>query len=304
MPITMQSSDFKAVTEPVLNKIFLDQYDLRKDEWKQVFTEKTGPRRSFLEETVLYAFGAAPEIAEGGPVTYVSGGQLYSKRYTFPQYGLAFALTKMLIEDSEHISLGSAFSKALAKSLVETKETLLTNHLNRAFNPNFQGGDLQPLNSAAHPIKGGTFSNLLTTPAALSHTSLEQMITQLRTAVDNNGKRTPLIAKKLVISPANEFTAEVILSSAQKSGTANNDINAIKSLKKVSEGAAVITRLTSDTAWWIQTDADQGLQLIMRRPLEKSMEGDFETDSMRYKATERYGSGWTDPRCMWGTPGL
>lgn len=304
MSAPMRSSDFRNIVEPILNDVFDGHYTQRKDEWKQVFVEKTGTARAYHEEPVLYAFGAAPELPDGTAVTYQSGGTLYVKRYDYKVYGLAFALTKVLVEDGDHIRLGSTFSKHLAKSMIETKETLLANHLNRAFTAAYKGGDAKELCSNAHPIMGGTFSNLLSVAAALSHTSLEQMITQMRNgAVDNNGKRIRLEAKKLIVSGANEFNAEVILNSVLKSGTANNDINPIKSLSKVSGGAAVITRLTSDTAWWLQTDADNGLQMIMRRALEKSMEGDFDTDSMRYKATERYGSGWTDPRCVWGTPG-
>lgn len=303
MSAPMNSSDFKSAVEPILNEVFDGHYNQRKDEWKQIFTEETGPKRSYKEEVVLYAFGAAPELPDGTAVTYQSGGQLYVKRYTFKVYGLAFALTKVLVEDGDHISLGTTFSKHLVKSMIETRETLLANHINRAFNTSYKGGDDQPLISASHPIQGGVFSNLLTA-AALSQTSLEQATTQLRQAVDNNGKRIRLNAKKLVVHPSNEMAAEVILNTTQRTGTANNDINPIKSLNKIAGGTAVITRLTSETAWYLQTDADNGLKLIIRRALEKSMEGDFDTDSMRYKATMREGSGWTDPRCMWGNTGI
>lgn len=301
----MRSTEFRAIVEPILNKVFDGHYDQRKDEWKQVFEQVEGAKRAYDEEAVMYAFGAAPKLPDGTAVTYQSGGVLFTKRYEYDVYGLAFALTKVLVEDGDHINLGKTFSQHLAKSLVETKETLLANHLNRAFNSSYKGGDQVQLCANNHPIRGGTFSNVLATPAALSQTSLEQALVQLRNnAVDNNGKRIRLEAKKLIVPPASEMQAEVILNTALRTGTNNNDINPIKSLNKISGGAAVITRLTSDTAWFIQTDADRGLQLKMRRPLEKSMEGDFDTDSMRYKATERYGSGWTDPRCVIGTPGV
>jgi len=220
-------------------------------------------------------------------------------------YGLAFALTKVLVEDGDHIRIGQVYARHLAQSLIETKETLAANVLNNAFTGGaYAGGDGVALNSASHPIVTGTFSNLLTTAANLSQTSLEQMLIQIRQAVDNNGKKIRLNPLKLVVAPGNTFQAEVLLKSVLRAGTANNDINPIKSIGLLSEGASVISRLTSPTAWWVQTDAPEGMKLMMRRALEKTMEGDFETDSMRYKATERYDIGWTDPRAMYGTPGV
>jgi hypothetical protein len=196
------------------------------------------------------------------------------------------------------------YAKHLAQSLIETKETLSANVLNRAFNSSYTGGDGVQLNSSAHPIVNGTFSNLLTTAANLSQTSLEQMLIQIRQAVDNNGKKIRLVPRQLVVAPGNIFQAEVLLKSVLRTGTANNDVNPIKSIGLLDEGAAVLSRLTSPTAWWVQTDAPEGMKLLMRRALEKTMEGDFETDSMRYKATERYQVGFTDPRAMYGTPGV
>jgi hypothetical protein len=238
------------------------------------------------------------------PVTYQSGGVLFNARYVYKVYGLAFALTKVLVEDGDHISIGQTYAKHLAQSLIETKETLCANILNRAFNGTYAGGDGVSLVSASHPIAQGTFSNQLSTAANLSQTSLEQMLIQIRQAVDNNGKRIRLNPEKLVVSPANVFQAEVLLKSVLRAGAANNDINPIKSMGMLAGGQANLTRLTSNTAWWVKTDAKVGLQLLMRRKLEKSMEGDFETDSMRYKATERYIPGWTDPRTVYGTSGI
>jgi hypothetical protein len=144
----------------------------------------------------------------------------------------------------------------------------------------------------------------LATAANLSQTSLEQMLIQIRQSVDNNGKKIRLVPRQLVVAPGNVFQAEVLLKSVLRTGTANNDINPVKSIGLLDEGAAVLSRLTNQTAWWVQTDAPEGLKLLMRRKLEKTMEGDFETDSMRYKATERYQVGWTDPRALYGTPGV
>ena len=305
MALPMRSTDFRSVIEPILNETFDGIYNVRKDEYAQVFKEQKGIPRNYHEEPVLFGFGAAPELPDGTEVTYQSGGVLFLARYTYRVYGLAFALTKVLVEDGDHISIGRTYAEHLARSLIETKETLGANILNRAFTPGYVGGDGVTLVNTAHPIANGqTFSNQLATAAALSQTSLEQILIQIRQAVDNNGKKIQLEPKKLVVSPSNFFQAEVLLKSALRTGTNNNDVNPLVTTGVLSGGQANLSRLTSNTAWWVETDAPEGLKLLMRRPLEKSMEGDFETDSMRYKATERYIFGWTDPRGIFGTPGL
>jgi hypothetical protein len=304
MAAPMRSTDFRSIVEPILNEAFDGVYDQRSDEWSTVFREQQGIPRNYHEEPVLYGFGAAPQLPDGSPVTYQQGGVLFLQRYVYQVYGLAFALTKVLVEDGDHIRIGQVYAKHLAQSLVETKELLCANILNRAFNSSYTGGDGVSLVSTAHPIVNGTVSNQLTTAANLSQTSLEQMLIQVRQAVDNNGKKIRLQPVKLVVAPGNVFQAEVLLKSVLRTGTANNDINPIKSIGLLPEGATVISRLTSATNWWVQTDAPEGLKLMMRRALEKTMEGDFETDSMRYKATERYIPNWTDWRTVYGTPGV
>lgn len=304
MATPMRSTDFRSIVEPILNEAFDGVYDQRADEWKQVFREERGIPRNYHEEPVLFGFGAAPELPDGTAVTYQSGGVLFIKRYQYKVYGLAFALTKVLVEDGDHIRIGQTYAKHLAQSLVETKETNAANVLNRAFNGAYAGGDGKSLVATDHPIINGTFSNQLSTAAALSQTSLEQILIQIRNAVDNNGKRIRLTPRKIVAGPSNVFQAEVLLKSVLRAGTADNDINPVKSMGLLAEGQANLSRITSTTAWWVETDAPEGLKLMMRRGLEKSMEGDFETDSMRYKATERYTFGWTDPRGIFGTAGV
>jgi hypothetical protein len=299
----MRSTDFRSIVEPILNECFDGVYDQRADEWSRVFREEDGIPRNYHAEPVLYGFGAAPQLPDGTPVTYQQGGVLFLKRYVYKVYGLAFALTKVLVEDGDHIRLGQVYARHLAQSLVETKELLSANVLNVAFNSSYPGGDGVSLINTSHPIVNGTFSNQLATAAVLSQTSLEQMLIQVRQAVDNNGKKIRLVPRQLVVAPGNIFQAEVLLKSVLRTGNANNDINPVKSIGLLDEGAAVLSRLTSATAWWVQTDAPEGMKLLMRRRLEKTMEGDFETDSMRYKATERYDVGFTDPRAMYGTPG-
>lgn len=303
----MRSTDFRSVVEPILNRFFDGVYDQRADEWKQIFDEVKGIARAYHEDVMGFALGSAPEIPDGQPVPYDGGGVLFLKRYQYKVWGLAFALTKVLVEDGDHVRIGASMSRALAQALIETKETLCANILNRAFTSGYNGGDGVPLISTAHPIMNGTFSNQLTTAAALSQTSLEQMLIQVRQAVDNNGKKIRINAKKLVVPPALTFQAEVLLKSVLRAGNANNDINPVRSMGLLGGGQAVFSRLTSTTAWWLSTDAGDanqyGLNWMARRGIEKAMEGDFETDSMRYKSTYRGIPGWTDPRTLYGTPG-
>lgn len=289
--------------EPILSEEFNGIYDQRADEQAMVFREFTGTPRSYHEEPVLYGFGKAPQLPDGMPVTYQSGGVLFIQRYLYLVYGLAFALTKVLVEDGDHIRIGQTYARHLAQSMIETKETLGANILNRAFSGSYVGGDGVSLVATNHPIAQGTFSNQLSVAAALSQTSLEQMLIQIRNAVDNNGKRIRLTPTQIVTGPSNVFQAEVLLKSVLRAGTADNDINPVKSMGLLAKGQANLSRITSTTAWWVQTDAPEGMKLAMRRKLEKSMEGDFETDSMRYKSTERYQFGWTDPRGVFGTAG-
>lgn len=297
----LRSTQFRSIVEPLLNQAFDGVYDQRKNEYRQIFTEENGTPRAYHEEVVLYGFGAAPVLPDGQAVTYDEGGQLYVKRYTYDVYGLAFALTKVLVEDGDHIRIGTTYSKHLAQAMDETLETVTANHLNRAFTTGYNGGDGVPLVSASHPVIGGTQSNVLTA-AALSQTSLEQALIQVRQAQDSRGKRIRLTPKQLIVHPSNMLQAEVLLKSVLRTGTTSNDINPVKTTSSLSD-AVVISRLTSPTAWLLQTDARDGLKVLWRRKLEKAMEGDFETDSTRYKATMRFGSGWTDWRNVYGNAG-
>ncbi len=301
--VIMRSTQFRSIVEPILNQAFDGVYNQRTDEYKQVFTEETGTPRAYHEEVVMYGFGAAPKLPDGQAVTYDEGGQLYVKRYQYDVYGLAFALTKVLVEDGDHIRVGSTYSKHLAQAMDETLETVTANHLNRAFTSGYNGGDGVELVSASHPVVAGVQSNILTS-AALSQTSLEQGIVQIRQAQDARGKKIRLVPKKLIVHPSNMLQAEVLLKSVLRAGTNNNDLNPIKSSSSLMDSAVVLSRLTSPTAWFIQTDARDGLKVLWRRKLEKAMEGDFETDSVRYKSTMRFGSGWTDWRNLYGNAGV
>ena len=300
----MRSTQFNLIVEPLLNEAFDGVYDQRDDEWSQIFKETPGIARNYHSEPVLFGFGMAPEVPDGASISYESGGILYNATYVYKVYGLAFALTQVLVEDGDHINMGRVYSEHLAQSIVETKETNAANIINRAFNASYTGGDNVSLISNAHPTKAGNQSNQLNTAASLSQSSVEQLLVQIRRAKDSAGKQIRLMPEKLVVSPENIFQSEVIVKSVLRSGTANNDINPIKSMGLFSKGVATISRLTSTTGWYIQTNSTKGLQLKTRRKLKKSMEGDFDTDSMRYKATERYAFGWTDWRDIYGTPGM
>ncbi len=308
MSTPMRSSDFKAVVEPILNTGFDGIYEVRKDEWKAFASEQKAPHnRSFFEEYVEYGFGQAPEITDGAPVTYQAGGVLFQKRYDYKVFGLAFAMTRILVEDGDHVALGSTFSEYLAQAMVETKETRLANLLNRAFNAVYVGGDGSPLADVNHAIaNGGVFSNNAGTPSVFSQTSLEQAVIAIRQFVDNRGKKIRVTPKNLILHPSNMIQGEIVLNSALKTGTNFNDINAIKSKGFISGGAHDISRLTSPDAWFITTSANdkKGLKIITRRKMEKKMEGDWETDNLKYKATERYSEGWTDPRGVWCNRGV
>lgn len=300
----MRSADFRSIVEPILSEAFDGIYDLRDDEWQQFAVTEEGIKRAYQEEPVISGLGPAQLMLEGTPVTYDSGQTFYIKRYMYDVYGLAFALTKVLVEDGDHIRIGTTFSKHLAQSMAETEETVMANNLNRAFNGAFVGGDNVSLCNASHPTINSTYSNVLATPASLSQASVEQMLIQIRKAVNDRNFPIHLRDQRLIISPDNIMQAEVIVKSVLRSGVANNDINPVKTTDSLPKGIGVVTRLTSTTAWFIKTNAPDGLKRVNRRSITRTMEGDFETDSMRYKATMRFGNGWTNPRTVYGTAGV
>jgi len=306
MAIPMRSTDFRSIVSPILNKPYDAMYEQRKDEWKALFKEEAGIPRSYHEEPIVGGFGAAPEMPEGTPVQYRTSSQLFQPRFIYKAYGVGYAITKILVEDGEAINLGKRYSEEMARACIETRETLAANLLNRGFTGTFTmpGGDGRSLFDSAHPTMVGTFSNVLSTAANLSQTSLEQMLIQIRRdGVDYNGKKINLEPKKLVVAPDNELQAQVLLRSALRTGGANNDINPI--VGRLNPDPVVVTRLTNSKAWYIMNqNVSRGLLVLTRRKMERGMEGDFETDSMRYKATFREAWGWVDPRVMFGTPGV
>jgi hypothetical protein len=275
----MRDSDFRYIVEPLYNDAFDGVYEQRKDEYKAFLRTRDGAKRQYSEEATLYGLGV-----------------LFNTRYIYLVYGLAYALTKTLVEDGEHISIGRIYAEHLAQALIETKETVAANILNRATNASYPIGDGKALAASDHPIYGGTASNILSTAAALSQSALEQLLIQIHNTVDNDGKRITLTGKELLVNPANMFQGEVILKSILAPGSANNALNPINSLGMIEGGVKTVTRQTSTTQWGIRTAVRKGMTLMMRREVQRSMEGDFDTDTMRYKATTRYAVGTTDWR--------
>lgn len=303
MALMMTSMQFRSEVEPILNKVVDGLYLKQQYQYKQVFEDVQGIPRAYHEEPYLYGFPAAPLMPEGTSVVYNQGGELYRARFIYNNFGLAFALTKILVEDGEAIPFAKTFAEYLTRAMIERKEIDTANILNRAFNAAYPGGDGVSLISPSHPAaNGGVQSNQLTTPAALSYTSLVQMLYQIRKAKDAAGNYVNLDPKSLIVSPENEFEAETILNSVLQSSNANNGLNAVKSLGRL-KNEVTLSRLTSSTAWFVQTTADYGLRVFNRRNPEKSMYGDFETDSMKYKQTMRYIPGWTEWRGCYGTAG-
>lgn len=303
MAVPMLSTQFKNEVSPIMATAFDGVYNQRADEYKQIFDVRNAPyeRNQFIQP-FLYGFDAAPEIPEGQAITYDTGGELYNTIYLYRRFGMAFAMTDTLVEDGDHIAIGTTYAKHQAQAIVETKERRCANVLNRAFNSSYPGGDGVSLIATNHmQANGGSFSNQLSSAAVLSQTSFEQMLIQIRNAQNANGFPIVLKAENLVVNPSNQFTAVTILKSVGRTGTANNDINPIQYVTSLKSDPVVLSRLTSTIAWFVNTDAEDGLQVIQRTKLKKEMLGDFETSSMRYKASERYIEGWTDPRTIYGT---
>lgn len=302
--VSMNSAQFKSTVLPILSIPDKGLYDQSEKQWSQVIPDYQGLKRRYHQEAMYYGFTAAPLMPEGDPAIYRQGGQLYDVQAQYNNYGLAFAITKNMVEDGEALNFGKTYSEHLMRAMIERIELDGANIFNYSFtnNPQFIAGDAVPLISASHPnADGSTFSNLVTA-AALSYTSLQQMLIQIRKGEDATRKKIDLQTESLVVSPENEFEAETIVNSVLQSSNANNGINAIKSLGRIKK-IVTLTRLTSSTAYWVTTNAPMGVRRILRRDIDSSMEGDFDTDNMRYKKTMRYIFFWNDPRTAYGNAG-
>jgi len=291
--------------EPGLNALFGLEYKRYENEAAQIFDNESSDR-AFEEEVMLSGFGTADVKPEGSGVQYDDAQETYTARYTMETVALAFALTEEAIEDNLYDRISSRYTKALARSMATSKQVKGANVLINAFataGTGYDGGDGVALVSNAHPTLNGTQSNRPTTYADLSETSLEQALIDIAGYQDERGLKIAAQGTKLIIPKELEFTATRILKSQGRVGTADNDINALKSMGMVPQGYTVNHYLTDTDAWFIKTDVPNGLKHFVRAPLKTAMEGDFDTGNVRYKARERYSFGWSDWRGIYGNTG-
>jgi len=287
--------------EPGLNALFGLEYKNYANEHAEIFDTENSDR-AFEEEVMLSGFANAPIKAEGTGVTFDNAQETFTARYTHETLALAFAITEEAIEDNLYDRLASRYTKALARSMANTKQVKAANVLNNAFGT-ANGGDGKELCATDHPIVTGTEQNELTTAADLNETSLEQALIDIAALTDERGLKIAAKGMKLIVPSALQFTAERLMKSTQRVGTADNDINAVVSMGMIPQGYTVNHYLTDTDAWFVKTDVPNGLKHFVRAPLKTAMEGDFTTGNVRYKARERYSFGFSDWRGIFGSPG-
>ena len=287
--------------EPGLNALFGLEYKNYANEHAEIFDTENSDR-AFEEEVMLSGFANAPIKAEGTGVSFDNAQETFTARYTHETLALAFAITEEAIEDNLYDRLASRYTKALARSMANTKQVKAANVLNNAFGT-ANGGDGKELCATDHPIVSGTEQNELSTAADLNETSLEQALIDIAALTDERGLKIAAKGMKLILPSALQFTAERLMKSANRVGTADNDINATVSMGMIPQGYTVNHYLTDTDAWFIKTDVPNGLKHFVRAPLKTAMEGDFTTGNVRYKARERYSFGFSDWRGIFGSPG-
>ena len=288
--------------EPGLNALFGLEYKNYANEHEEIFSKENSDR-AFEEEVMLSGFGNANVKPEGQSVNYDAAQETFTARYTHETLALAFSITEEAIEDNLYDRLASRYTKALARSMANAKQVKAANVLNNGFDSNFTGGDGVELFSTAHPIVAGTFKNELSTAADLNETSLEQSLIDIAAMTDERGLKIAARGMKLIIPSELQFTAERLMKSQGRTGTADNDINAVANMGMIPQGYVVNHYLTDTDAFFIKTDVPNGLKMFVRSPVKTSMEGDFETGNVKYKARERYSFGFSDPRGIFGSPG-
>mgnify|MGYP003630007189 FL=1 len=288
--------------EPGLNALFGLEYDRYENQHTEIFDTETSDR-AFEEEVMLSGFGSAQVKPEGGSVNFDDATESFTARYTHETVALAFAITEEAVEDNLYDKISSRYTKALARSMSNAKQVKAANVLNNAFNSSFTGGDGKELCATDHPTTGGTVSNELATAADLNETSLEQALIDIAGITDDRGLKVALNGSKLIIPVNLQFTAERLMKSNQRVGTSDNDINAVGSMGMIPQGYVVNNYLTDTDAFFIKTDAPNGLKHFQRAAIQTKMEGDFETGNVKYKARERYSFGFSDFRGIFGSPG-
>ena len=288
--------------EPGLNALFGLEYDRYENQHTEIFDEESSDR-AFEEEVMLGGFGNAEVKPEGSGVVYEQAQETFTARYSHETVALAFSLTEEAVEDNLYDKISTRYTKALARSMANTKQIKAANVLNRAFNSSFLGGDDKELCATDHPTLSGTQKNELSTAADLNETSLEQMLIDIADMKDERGLKIALQGMKMIIPVQLQFVAERLMKSDGRVGTADNDINALKNMGMVPQGYVVNNFLTDTDAFFIKTDSPNGLKHFVRAPIRTAMEGDFDTGNVRYKARERYSFGFSDWRGIFGSPG-
>jgi hypothetical protein len=288
---------------PGLNALFGLEYKKYGEEHKEIFESETS-ERSFEEETKLSGFSAAPVKNEGSALAYDNAQEAWTARYVHETIAMGFSLTEEAIEDNLYDSLSSRYTKALARAMAYTKQVKAANILNQAFTGGPTYGDGKVLCATDHPlVSGGTNSNRPTTPADLNETSLEAAVIQIAAWTDERSLLIAAKPRKLVVPPSLQFVAERLLKTELRVSTADNDINALKSMGSIPEGYTVNHYLTDTNAWFLMTDVPNGLKHFVRSPMLTGMDADFDTGNSRYKARERYSFGVSDPLGIFGSPG-
>ena len=288
--------------EPGLNALFGLEYNRYDNEHAEIYDTENSDR-AFEEEVMLSGFANAQVKAEGQGVSFDDAQETFTSRYQHETIALAFAITEEAIEDNLYDRLASRYTKALARSMANTKQVKAANVLNNAFDSSFKGGDGNELCATDHPTIAGTFSNELATSADLNETSLEQSLIDIAGFTDERGLKVAARGVKMIIPSELQFTAERLMKSQGRVGTADNDINAIGSMGMIPQGYVINHYLTDSDAFFIKTDVPNGMKMFVRSPIKTAMEGDFDTGNVRYKARERYSFGFSDPRGIFGSPG-
>jgi hypothetical protein len=288
---------------PGLNALFGLEYQKYGEEHKEIFDQESS-ERSFEEEVKLSGFSAAPVKDEGAAISYDNAQEAWSARYNHETIALGFSITEEAMEDNLYDSLSSRYTKALARAMAYTKQVKAAAVLNNGFNSSYAGGDGVELFSTAHPlVSGGTNSNEPSVNVDLNETSLEAAIIQIAGWTDERGLLIASRPLKMVVPPALQFVATRLLETELRTATADNDINAVRSMGAIPQGYTVNHFLTDTDAWFLKTDVPNGMKHFVRTPMQTSMDGDFDTGNARYKARERYSFGWSDPLGMWGSQG-
>jgi len=288
---------------PGLNALFGLEYARYGEEHKEIY-ETEQSERSFEEETKLSGFSAAPVKNEGSAIAYDNGQEAFTARYNHETIALGFSITEEAVEDNLYDSLSARYTKALARAMAYTKQVKAASVINNGFSSSYLGGDGVALFSTAHPlISGGVNSNRPSTNADLNETSLENAVIQIAGWTDERGLLIAAKPRKLIVPPALMFVATRLLETSLRVGTTDNDINALKNNGSIPEGYTVNHFLTDTNGWYLTTDVPNGLKHFERMALTNSMDGDFDTGNVRYKARERYSFGWSDPLGIFGSPG-